>query len=896
MQRPLQGGSVVPGVYPSRQWQDVPSPEGIWQYKGNAYSIAFEGQEGGLVYTQIISGNEVKGKVNLIEGEYTWASELSNGARIQLALTSYTTMKSIYQRAGSSEWLMPVEATLQEGTGANGQPVAERRRDEDGNWYTQEEFIQAYGGTTEWEARNQQLAIPGKGKGKGKARRPAPRRRPGRGKETAVALSSVAAQAKEAFFESFVGDVNEELPLENAFTLRRSLMQAIEKLTLIESEPFDVLPPMPLENKMDGEALEDFRNEERVKENKGDPRTTIVPVPAIRLIEGLWHPVSYNEEQMIRLFVGDPQNSAYNLAGNLRCQVPLDSRKLRRSVMIISERHDVLRSAFRNDMHNDPQRKVEKVQVGECFTLCVRDESDTQKMFIMDQQTPHRLGITSMRSNLEPSDSGFGAVGINLHHVLADADGLGLFWGENMRLQQDLFLGFSDEAAAANLEPLPVQFTDFAYWQKSLMAQGIIAPDLAYWVNELVHSEPPMILDLPIDVPRPRVFFAVGGSTRVYFDQNLCRPLSEVVPQATPLACVFACFGIAMCRASAQPICNVAVPFALRSLPTLMNLIGNFLNMLPVRFLYDQKEPFNELLHRTAVSSINVQKYSFAPFVSMVTATQKQFAFTDPSRNPVYSSMIDLVPNSSEEPSNSLSGVMDFFIFVNTKEGIIWCLDGVYSTLVLQDQTIKQVLYQIPAIAYRAALGTKVPLVGPLPHREEVQVASATGITLTHVTTTNKGLPYLTAVKSGWEPQGATREYYTICRAERFKKHAAIELGADASQDAFKDLKPPGPPVAKKTTSGKPKAKPKPKPQLAMGGPTKSAAEIQAEMEAAAEAKRLEEVRERARKFEVACRSAEVQQNSELISLESDGTGMDAPEERWTRQSRRFGTGRGRMR
>jgi hypothetical protein len=474
-------------------------------------------------------------------------------------------------------------------------------------------------------------------------------------------------------------------------------------------------------------------------------------------------------------------------------------------------------------------------------------------------------------------------------------------WNECLRLQQDLFLGASDEAAEANLPPLTVQFTDFAYWQKSLFAKGLVDPDLAYWVNELIASQPPIILDLPIDVPRPRVFFAQGQSSRILFDQNLCRPLTEKVPSATPLACVFACFGLALCRAGGQSVANVAVPFALRSLPALMNLIGNFLNMLPVAFKYFPDEPFVDILKRTAVSAVDVQRYSYAPFVTMVTATQKQFPVTDPSRNPVYGSMIDLVPNDSDEPSGALSGVMDYFIFVNTKSGLVWSIDAVTSVLVFQTTTVKMILNQMPVICYKAALAMANPLPAHLPHREEVQVTSS-GVKLTHVTTTTRGLPHMTVVKSGWEVQGATREYYGICRSQRFKKHAAIELGADHGQNEFKNLKPPGPQVdgikkAAARSKQKQLEKPKAKPLVALGGmpAAKTPAEIQAEIEAAAEAKRAEEVRQRARKLEVACRVAEVQQSSELISLDTSTPGFDAPEEHWTRQ-RRSRAGRGRMR
>merc|ERR1719188_1190402 len=115
-----------------------------------------------------------------------------------------------------------------------------------------------------------------------------------------------------------------------------------------------------------------------------------------------------------------------------------------------------------------------------------------------------------------------------------------------------------------------------------------------------------------------------------------------------------------------------------------MNLIGNFLNMMPARFLCSPEDPYTDILKRTAKSAMDVQKYSLAPFLKMVDDLQPHYPVQDPSRNPVYSSMIDMVPNEGEDGEAGLTGVMDQFIFVNTRRGAIWSVDGVYNTLVFE--------------------------------------------------------------------------------------------------------------------------------------------------------------------------------------------------------------------
>jgi len=451
---------------------------------------------------------------------------------------------------------------------------------------------------------------------------------------------------------------------------------------------------------------------------------------------------------------------------------------------------------------------------------------------------------------------------------------------------------------------LPVQFVDFAYWQKSLESRGLLDNDLAYWYNEVVSSTPPVILDVPIDKPRPRVWMAIGASQRCLYDNELLTPLAEITGRATPMAVTCTNFAIVLSRFTGISYLDVAIPFALRNMPALINLIGNFLNMMPVRMKHDSAEPYSSTLERVAISNLNVQKYSLGQFIQLVEATRKHFPMQDPSRNPIYATMVDLVPNETGSPSTGLSGVLDVFLFVNTRQGVIWSVDAVYNTTILEEQTVRTMLLQMPAIARHAARCGREPVPRSLPSREEAQPAQSTQIELTSLMLQVGLLPHIMPMRSGWELEGLTSEYYGVRHAKRLKRHSGLQLTAELPPAPLLTLRPPPsggggggsflaatlqprPPMAAAAASGQLAS------SAALGEPRAPTRTLVMPAGAEAKAKATKqqqwtqvglphwtpEVRRgqrhrtvsKLRTYEVAARRAESQRVSELIPLDSSG-------------------------
>jgi len=516
-----------------------------------------------------------------------------------------------------------------------------------------------------------------------------------------------------------------------------------------------------------------------------------MPVPAVKLMPGMSHPVSFNEEQMLRLYVQEPLSMAYVLGGNIRCRVPLDVRSASRCQQLITDRHIVLRSAYRMDDIGNPHRKVSREHHGGQLIMVVRDEGDVQKVQAADSSVPTRLGVCGLRFNIELSHNSFSSVGMVMDHILGDADATATYWTECLGIQQGFSAGYTEEAVAAQLPHLPVSMVDYAYWQRSLVSRNLLDPDLTHWGSGILSAFPLAVLDVPIDVPRPRVWAVIGQQQKCTLDQELVAPLQELNTRATPFAIVIATFCIILGRLGRSPSIHMGTPFALRTLAAVQNLIGDFVNMVIFKVAHDPGEMYLSALARATTAAVDVQRYSMAPFLLLVNMITKYNPSKDPSRNAINQTMIDVVPNESEEPNVSMSGIFDFFLFANTRQGLLWSIEATYNTTILQLPTVKMMLLQMTSLVMCVSRDAKVPVPRELPARESVQCVGDGGLVLAHLRLRLGGLPHIVGVKSGWEAEGESPERKAIRAARRLKRQAGLEFSADLPLAGSRAQRPP---------------------------------------------------------------------------------------------------------
>lgn len=744
----------------------IPFEEGTWWYNQGRSSYETGAHQGKYYFRKKQEGGDIWGELQphtsideAQKDQWHWRVTLSDGSSVRLRCDG-DRMVTSHLRLGAFEWRPPItarrgpkEETAQEALApkpvpaqASRKPVADAKEKE------------------EERMRSPALSFQS-------------------------AASRIERIVRGAFLEPEV-DRN-VLTGSDSTALSSALNKALQTALEMPGRVFDRMTRMPLARFHDEAAMEDHQDE-LAERKRSDPKKTIVPVPAVRLCPGMLHPVSLNEEQMLRLFINAPLDMSYNLSNGQRQIAPLDIRAAQMSQLMITSRHDVLRSAYRMDDYGNPARKVEREHQGDQFILCVKDYGDCQGIQGAEFSIANALGVSSLRFNIEISGDGWNHQGFNLNHIMGDADAMATYWREHSMIQMLMAQGYSDEAVLERLPPLPVSMVDYAYWQRSLVCQGLLEPDVAVWWSDISSAHPPVVLDTPIDIPRRRAWVAMGSNYFCHLSGDLIQILQEVNYQATPFAVVTAAFSIILSRFSCNPTIYMGTPFALRMLASLQNLIGDFVNMVIFKVSHRPGETFSSILDRTAASAVNVQRYAMAPFLLFVNSLQRHYVTNDPSRNAIYQTMVDVVPKEDESPNPSMSGILDLFLFANTYRGQLWSIECTSNNTILEMQTVRSMLLMMPVLIRAVSRDTKVGIPRSMPFPEEATLANeGRHLLLTHLRLKVGMLPHIVGVASGWECEGEPVECNAIRAARRIKAQSGLQLSADLPLAGARAQRPP---------------------------------------------------------------------------------------------------------
>jgi surfactin family lipopeptide synthetase A len=237
-----------------------------------------------------------------------------------------------------------------------------------------------------------------------------------------------------------------------------------------------------------------------------------------------------------------------------------------------------------------------------------------------------------------------------VHHIVTDGWSMRIFLRELSALYR---ARCADQAAA--LAPLPIQYADFAVWQRQVLAGTRLQELLAFWRGELAGSP---ILDLVTDRPRPAIPSFRGGSVPVALTPAITQRLQVLAHEhgATMFMGLLAVFSVLLSRYSGQDDLVVGTPVAGRTRNELEGLIGFFVNTLVLRSDLGGDPSFRELLGRTRDRAVQAYAHQELPFEKLVEELQPE---RDLSRNPLCQVFFQLADTPSADviaPSDSSRG------------------------------------------------------------------------------------------------------------------------------------------------------------------------------------------------------------------------------------------------
>jgi amino acid adenylation domain-containing protein/non-ribosomal peptide synthase protein (TIGR01720 family) len=364
-------------------------------------------------------------------------------------------------------------------------------------------------------------------------------------------------------------------------------------------------------------------------------------------------PASFPQQRMWFLDQLTPGNTAYNVPAAARMRGPLDLDLVRRSVHEIARRHEALRTTFRAVDGMPVQVVTDSMEPEITVVACehlrgpqgaagIRALASAEFARPFSLRTGPLMRIRFLRLSADEHILLF-----TIHHIVGDLWSTGVFLTELVALYGALAAGED-----ATLPELPIQYPDYAVWQRKQLEGDALAGDLEYWKQQL--ADAPAALELPTDRPRPAVQGTRGGSIPFGLSEPVMdgvRALSQR-EGVTPFMTVLAAFQVLLHRYSRAADIVVGVPVANRDRPEIEHLIGYFVNMLALRTDLSGAPTFLELLARVRETCLGGFAHQQLPFERLVEVLQPG---RDVSRTPIF--QVSLIFQNIAMPTLDAAGL-----------------------------------------------------------------------------------------------------------------------------------------------------------------------------------------------------------------------------------------------
>ncbi|MFN6567973.1 amino acid adenylation domain-containing protein [Dendronalium sp. ChiSLP03b] len=379
--------------------------------------------------------------------------------------------------------------------------------------------------------------------------------------------------------------------------------------------------------------------------------------PILRRVENAEIPLSFAQQRLWFLDQLELNSASYNLSIGLRLVGTFNVAALEQSLIEIIHRHEALRTNFVT-VDGKPLQIIQTVTnwtvtvvdlqhlsthvlsevVGEASASAEVTEQKTAAQKLLEQQAiepfdlAHDPLIKATLVVLSPTEHW---LSVCMHHVVCDGWSIGVFVQE----LEALYNAYS-QGQLSPLLPLPIQYADFATWQRQWLQGEVLQNQLSYWEKQLANA--PTFLPLPTDRPRPAAQ-TFNGSYHVFtLSVELTQQLEKLSQQqgVTMFMTLLAVYNILLYRYTGQEDILVGTPIAYRDRTELEGLIGFFVNTLVMRTDLAGNPSFNELLPRLREMALSAYAHQDLPFEMLVEALQPE---RDLSHTPLFQVMFVLL-------------------------------------------------------------------------------------------------------------------------------------------------------------------------------------------------------------------------------------------------------------
>ncbi|EMB0806240.1 non-ribosomal peptide synthase/polyketide synthase [Pseudomonas aeruginosa] len=366
--------------------------------------------------------------------------------------------------------------------------------------------------------------------------------------------------------------------------------------------------------------------------------------------------LSYAQQRMWFLWHLEPQSGAYNLPSAVRLNGPLDRQALERAFASLVQRHETLRTVFPrgadDSLAQAPLQRPLEVAFEDCSGLPeaeqearLREEAQRESLQPFDLCEGPLLRVRLIRLGEERH-----VLLLTLHHIVSDG------WSMNVLIEEfSRFYSAYATGAEPGLPVLPIQYADYALWQRSWLEAGEQERQLEYWRGKLGERHP--VLELPTDHPRPAVPSYRGSRYEFSIEPALAEALRGTARRQglTLFMLLLGGFNILLQRYSGQTDLRVGVPIANRNRAEVEGLIGLFVNTQVLRSVFDGRTSVATLLAGLKDTVLGAQAHQDLPFERLVEAFKVERSL---SHSPLFQVMYNHQPLVADiEALDSVAGL-----------------------------------------------------------------------------------------------------------------------------------------------------------------------------------------------------------------------------------------------
>ncbi|EAR21799.1 non-ribosomal peptide synthetase [Nitrococcus mobilis] len=316
-------------------------------------------------------------------------------------------------------------------------------------------------------------------------------------------------------------------------------------------------------------------------------------------------------------------SSAYNMAAGLHLRGDLDARALHASLAYLIERHEVLRTAY-PEIDGEAmavislQAQLEMSCTDLSGLSAAERDAQVREAMVRDARRPFDIGRAPLlRASLLKLDACSHLLLFAVHHMVADGWSVGVLINEFVAAYRA-----RREGRPPALPPLPVQYADYAVWQRQALSGECLRREIEFWQAQLDGA--PSRLPLTTDFPRPAVVSHDGGVVRFTVPPALVQRLDGLARarEATLFMVLLTGFQLLLHRLTGAPDLVLGTDVAGRRHSELEGLIGFFVNVVPLRSRLEPRTDFLGLLEQTRRTTLDVFEHQDLPFDRLVEALE----------------------------------------------------------------------------------------------------------------------------------------------------------------------------------------------------------------------------------------------------------------------------------